>query len=558
MVWALSTLTSDIDLLRTLSGQKFNDIDSLNSTQSNDILTLKNYFDGNSKLKLTNLTPVTYLYLNLNDGDIPITKLSFWSAVNGNYLYYNGTNLTWNTPWWSTIWNPYNTSNWSFTVQNITSWGVWFNFYGGANGKFNSINLGYWGIYTGFMMYYYNIAGAWFNEYLILGLNAWSTNTITIQNLQWTKQVVIDSNFDLCSSSSTINPISDASYTTKYYVDNKTIDITKLNISGASTNNIIKYNGTNAVWWSMPTINSMQDGTNNAYCSLNYILNSSTWSDAKFYIYSNQTNNAESELFLTNNITPWRGFILKWFMHGSTAINDYFSLTTMNTGTNTTIFDYNSSYNSTFTFKQNVFIMNGNLYNYDGISSWQYALQWYVNQFVNSNNCIIQTSSNKINFTNWTYTNPKFIIDFANTNSYVFNFNNGGVYINDAINWTQTDPYSAYRYFTAGATNYNWTNCGTVTISLKCQNRIWCCSEIDCTSSRKIKNIINEENNISYENIINDLLKLPFYEYQLKYENTGINYIGLISEETLKNKFFWRYVNSGGFCDYPNVKKLIQ
>ena len=535
---------------------------------SNNINNLLSYFTA-GKLNLTSQNILTDSYINstilntmnsyFTGGKLNLSNISITNASNNYVLTYNN-GIQWAVSS-NTFSNPYSTNSSSFEIDNnnIANDSI-FNLFGSQYNTNNKIilNIGYnqthcynftYNTYTNLTHYY---------EQLMLNF-ANMTIPILIQYDSYqgvsSYAIAFDGHYDILSNNTIKTTSNDGSFLTFYQYKNLTgindnsVSLNKIIHSSASTGNFIKYDGTNVVWSDIFPIN-------NGYVNLNLdMINDGSLNSARFKIYSNAMGNGvlnafSNELDLTNNDYSHYA-ILKYIYDGT---KDIIKCST----TASLIYDHNFTYNNTFTFNENVFIKNANLYNYDGTTTSQYALQSYVNQFVNSNNCLVQCSLNKINFTNSSYTNPKFIIDFSNSNNYVFNFNNGGVYINDAINSTQTDIYTNYEYINSTAYGHNASSSSTVTISLRTLNRIWSGGEIDVTSSQKIKNVINDENNISYENIINDLLKLPFFEYSLKYENTGKSYIGLISEETLKNNFFKRYVNSGGKCDYPNVQKKIQ
>jgi hypothetical protein len=206
-----------------------------------DVWTLKGYFTTNI-LNSANLT-----------NNISFTKLNLWSLTWNQYLYYNGTTITWNTPT-IILWNPYTNPNFQFTFQNqiyannqlsqynfitYNPWsytGIWSLFLFG-NDMWNAIKL------------YYN--KTWY-EWLIIWYVTGSTNIMSFNN-NWTNNIIIYG--FLQHQYWTLSVWNDAYFITFYQfkqllnINNNILSKNALLTSEASQYQVLNYNGWSFQWW---------------------------------------------------------------------------------------------------------------------------------------------------------------------------------------------------------------------------------------------------------------------------------------------------------------------
>ena len=214
-------------------------------------------------------------------------------------------------------------------------------------------------------------------------------------------------------------------------------------------------------------------------------------------------------------------------MPNSWASNDTFSINGVNGGI---LFDYNYWNNTCCTISKKLYLTwdlqfsSATSYIYSGY--WRYRAGAFY-EFYNA------TNQMWINFNEW---------------SRLVQIDNAAISITNST--YSASFWGTYGYLWSSGSGTN-TGTGTQIWSLLCSHRIKC-TEIDAFSSKNIKNIYNEEQNINYGEIKSEFLNIKFSEYSFKKENNK-SQIGMIAEELNDNEYFKRFVTWNVQCDYENI-----
>ena len=544
----LSTLTSNLNLLQTLSGQRFNDIDTLNNTQTNNITILQSYF-SNGKLNLTSQNILTDSYINssnintllsyFSNGKLILSNITTTNAQDNYVLTFLNNSVQWlASSGGSSFSNPYSTNSESFEIVNNSTYAesdfILFGAYHNTNNPvvlkigYNNLHNYSWtyNTYTNLSHYY---------EQLILNF-ANMTNPLTIQYdtyLGTTSYIIsFDINYDIMTNNLSKSTINNGSFITYYQYKNLTgindsiITYSKLNLSnndivlnklyhtGASSGSVLTYDGTNIIWNQPSSIT--QIAASNAIGSIQQVTDGSN-NLARFKIYYNAVSAVNSEIDMVNSDFT-RGYYLK-FISGAASANDQFAI--YKCQQSAAIIDYNLTTANCMT-----------------IPSTLYAKKLILNNAAANNITITNTElilNNTLNSSN---------IDI-NYNQYI-TITSMGLIINGGYSASSGNGISFKP-------DGNWYNVnGTYQYSIYTYYAVRFAYAVDIVSSKNIKNILKNEEDLNYSDILNSFLQIKFKEYDYKYVKRHCT-VGIIAEELMENKLFSKHVIN--CCDiYPNLK----